>query len=105
MLCGDIHYLIITINCNLRDRVSFINPRLQQEAILNQHHVLFCLFSSLKHSIYRTYIMPVAKISPSMLSCDFAYLAVEAKRMEKNGADWLHLGKVNISLAAFVFSK
>jgi len=49
--------------------------------------------------------MPVAKISPSMLSCDFAYLAVEAKRMEKNGADWLHLGKVNISLAAFVFSK
>jgi ribulose-phosphate 3-epimerase len=37
--------------------------------------------------------MPVAKVSPSMLSCDFAYLAAEAKRMEKNGADWLHLGK------------
>lgn len=38
--------------------------------------------------------MPVAKVSPSMLSCDFAYLAAEAKRMEKNGAEWLHLGKV-----------
>jgi ribulose-phosphate 3-epimerase len=37
--------------------------------------------------------MPVAKISPSMLSSDFAYLAVEAKRMEKDGAEWLHLGK------------
>ncbi|SAM09726.1 hypothetical protein [Absidia glauca] len=35
--------------------------------------------------------MPVAKISPSMLSCDFANLAAEAKRMTKNGADWLHL--------------
>ncbi|CEP11006.1 hypothetical protein [Parasitella parasitica] len=35
--------------------------------------------------------MPVAKISPSMLSCDFAFLAAEAKRMEKNGAEWLHL--------------
>lgn len=47
--------------------------------------------------------MPVAKVSPSMLSCDFAYLAAEAKRMEKNGADWLHLGK--FMFAAFVFSK
>lgn len=37
--------------------------------------------------------MPVAKISPSMLSSDFAHLAVEAKRMWKNGAEWLHLGK------------
>lgn len=37
--------------------------------------------------------MPVAKIAPSMLSCDFAYLGAEAKRMKKNGADWLHLGK------------
>lgn len=37
--------------------------------------------------------MPVAKIAPSMLSCDFAHLAAEAQRMEKNGADWLHLGK------------
>lgn len=36
--------------------------------------------------------MPVAKISPSMLSSDFAHLAVEAKRMFKNGAEWLHLG-------------
>jgi hypothetical protein len=37
--------------------------------------------------------MPEAKIAPSMLSSDFANLAVEAKRMVKNGADWLHLGK------------
>ncbi|KAG0949854.1 hypothetical protein G6F57_007786 [Rhizopus arrhizus] len=35
--------------------------------------------------------MPEAKISPSMLSSDFAFLAAEAKRMKKNGADWLHL--------------
>ncbi|KAI8080819.1 ribulose-phosphate 3-epimerase [Gilbertella persicaria] len=35
--------------------------------------------------------MPVAKVSPSMLSSDFAHLAVEAKRMYKNGAEWLHL--------------
>ncbi|KAI7867798.1 Ribulose-phosphate 3-epimerase-like protein [Spinellus fusiger] len=35
--------------------------------------------------------MPQAKISPSMLSSDFANLAVEAKRMTKHGADWLHL--------------
>ncbi|KAI8079845.1 ribulose-phosphate 3-epimerase [Halteromyces radiatus] len=35
--------------------------------------------------------MPIAKISPSMLSSDFANLAAEAKRMTKNGADWLHL--------------
>lgn len=37
--------------------------------------------------------MPSAKIAPSMLSSDFANLAAEAKRMVKNGADWLHLGK------------
>jgi hypothetical protein len=37
--------------------------------------------------------MPVCKVSPSMLSSDFANLAVEAKRMWKNGAEWLHLGK------------
>lgn len=37
--------------------------------------------------------MPVAKVSPSMLSSDFAFLAAEATRMTKNGADWLHLGK------------
>lgn len=42
--------------------------------------------------------MPVAKISPSMLSSDFANLAFEAKRMVKNGADWLHLGKQYFSL-------
>ncbi|KAM3582347.1 RIBULOSE-phosphate 3-epimerase [Umbelopsis sp. WA50703] len=35
--------------------------------------------------------MPEAKIAPSMLSSDFANLAVEATRMTKNGADWLHL--------------
>ncbi|CAO3665057.1 hypothetical protein G6F70_005209 [Rhizopus microsporus] len=35
--------------------------------------------------------MPEAKISPSMLSSDFAFLAAEAKRMQKNGAEWLHL--------------
>ncbi|KAI8061116.1 ribulose-phosphate 3-epimerase [Gongronella butleri] len=35
--------------------------------------------------------MPEAKISPSMLSSDFSNLACEAKRMHKNGADWLHL--------------
>lgn len=37
--------------------------------------------------------MPTAKIAPSMLSSDFANLAAEAKRMVKNGADWLHLGE------------
>lgn len=37
--------------------------------------------------------MPDAKIAPSMLSSDFANLAAEAKRMVKNGADWLHLGR------------
>jgi ribulose-phosphate 3-epimerase len=35
--------------------------------------------------------MPTAKISPSMLSCDFARLADEAKRMINDGADWLHM--------------
>ncbi|RCH95579.1 hypothetical protein CU097_006381 [Rhizopus azygosporus] len=35
--------------------------------------------------------MPEAKISPSMLSSDFAFLAAEVKRMQKNGAEWLHL--------------
>ncbi|GAQ79752.1 ribulose-phosphate 3-epimerase [Klebsormidium nitens] len=34
---------------------------------------------------------PAAKIAPSMLSCDFACLASEAERMEKAGADWLHM--------------
>ena len=31
------------------------------------------------------------KISPSMLSCDFSRTGEEAVRMEKCGADWLHL--------------
>ncbi|KAJ8654707.1 ribulose-phosphate 3-epimerase [Lichtheimia ornata] len=35
--------------------------------------------------------MPSAKIAPSMLASDFAHLAAEAKRVVKNGADWLHL--------------
>ncbi|KAI7879430.1 ribulose-phosphate 3-epimerase [Lichtheimia hyalospora FSU 10163] len=35
--------------------------------------------------------MPSAKIAPSMLASDFANLAAEAKRVVKNGADWLHL--------------
>jgi hypothetical protein len=30
-------------------------------------------------------------IAPSMLSCDFARLAEEAKRMINCGADWLHM--------------
>lgn len=41
-------------------------------------------------------IMPSAKIAPSMLASDFANLAAEAKRVVKNGADWLHLGNVLI---------
>lgn len=79
------HYLIFAINCNLRDRVS------QPEDKRLSSSVAIYLFSSLFHLKY-SYNMPVAKIAPSMLSCDFAYLAAEAKRMEKNGADWLHLG-------------
>jgi ribulose-phosphate 3-epimerase len=43
--------------------------------------------------------MPIAKIAPSVLACDFANLAMEAKRMTKNGADWLHLGKLKICTA------
>nr|KAJ3423224.1 hypothetical protein HK105_008022 [Polyrhizophydium stewartii] len=35
--------------------------------------------------------MPVAKIAPSMLSSDFAFLATEAQRMVKLGADYLHM--------------
>lgn len=30
-------------------------------------------------------------ISPSILSCDFAHLADEAKRVEEAGADWIHV--------------
>ncbi|KAG6553824.1 hypothetical protein Mapa_004741 [Marchantia paleacea] len=35
--------------------------------------------------------LPTPKISPSMLSSDFANLASEAKFMEDCGADWLHM--------------
>lgn len=31
------------------------------------------------------------KISPSLLSADFAHLGAEAKKMERSGADWLHV--------------
>lgn len=34
---------------------------------------------------------PKAIICPSMLSCDFANMASEAKRMAEAGADWLHM--------------
>lgn len=33
----------------------------------------------------------MAIISPSLLSCDFGKMAAEADRMEKAGADWLHI--------------
>ncbi|KAG9293773.1 hypothetical protein G9A89_019110 [Geosiphon pyriformis] len=35
--------------------------------------------------------MPIAKISPSVLSSDFAQLGAECERMIKDGADWLHM--------------
>ncbi|KAF9939279.1 RIBULOSE-phosphate 3-epimerase [Modicella reniformis] len=35
--------------------------------------------------------MPIAKISPSLLSGDFGILAAECKRMVSHGADWLHM--------------
>ncbi|CAG8466782.1 23246_t:CDS:2 [Cetraspora pellucida] len=35
--------------------------------------------------------MPQAIISPSILSSDFAQLAVESQRMINEGADWLHI--------------
>lgn len=34
---------------------------------------------------------PTTVIAPSMLSCDFANLAAEAKHMLDIGADWLHM--------------
>jgi hypothetical protein len=34
---------------------------------------------------------PPCKISPSILSSDFARLADEANAMLENGADWLHV--------------
>ena len=35
--------------------------------------------------------LPPALISPSLLSCDFARLADEIRRVESAGADWLHV--------------
>ena len=35
--------------------------------------------------------MPVIKISPSVLACDFTRLGEEAEAMQKAGADMLHL--------------
>lgn len=58
--------------------------------------VLFLSFSLSRFCI----IMPSAKIAPSMLASDFAHLAAEAKRVVKNGADWLHLGML---LGVFYF--
>jgi hypothetical protein len=37
--------------------------------------------------------MPRPIISPSVLASDFGQLTAECKRMIKNGADWLHMGK------------
>ena len=34
---------------------------------------------------------PQPKIAPSMLSCDFACMADEARRMTDAGADYLHM--------------
>ena len=31
------------------------------------------------------------KIAPSMLSCDFAKMGDELIRIDKGGADWIHL--------------
>ena len=31
------------------------------------------------------------KIAPSLLSCDFSKMGEEIKRMDKAGADWMHL--------------
>lgn len=35
--------------------------------------------------------VPPVIIAPSLLNCDFAYLANEAKAVTDNGADWLHM--------------
>ncbi len=31
------------------------------------------------------------KIAPSLLSCDFSVMGSEIERMDKAGADWMHL--------------
>jgi hypothetical protein len=49
-------------------------------------------FSSHTHH----YKMPIAKISPSLLSGDFGILAAECKRMVSHGADWLHMGTLSL---------
>jgi pentose-5-phosphate-3-epimerase len=47
--------------------------------------------------------VPGAKISPSMLSSDFANLASEAKFIEECGADWLHMDVMVSSLQQKLF--
>ena len=40
--------------------------------------------------------MPRAIISPSVLASDFGQLTAECKRMIKDGAEWLHMGKATV---------
>ena len=42
------------------------------------------------------------KIAPSMLSCDFAKMGDELIRIDKGGADWIHLD-VNSDTNNFVW--
>lgn len=39
---------------------------------------------------------PEAKIAPSVLASDFGKLAAECTRIIKDGADWLHMGEIEI---------
>ncbi|KAF8328226.1 Ribulose-phosphate 3-epimerase [Cantharellus anzutake] len=51
--------------------------------------------------------MPPAIIAPSVLASDFGQLSAECKRMIKNGAEWLHMGKhfvPNITMGAPVLA-
>ena len=38
----------------------------------------------------------MVKISPSILSCDYAKMGEEFERMKRCGADWLHIDRMNI---------